>query len=616
MRARGYALTYEEMTAGSCPAAAPVVVAGRPVAALGIVLPARRASCPAWWSPCAPPRPASPRPTRGRPRLPGTLSRRLDDGDHVIGARSLDGRAPDQRDGVGVLPGRGRRVGEGERPVGGGGQFLTLGGDGAVRRDGPAADGDRRARVDDALGGKGAAELQQLADGARRGPGHGERRFVPGHRDGRRRVVPVIPGVARPGQAIPERPDARWGVGERVGPVRRCGDLPEGPVGAVGEPAVQVQRLHAGGRPGAEREPSADGQRLERVRLGGRRQGQGRGVVRRGRQPPEVHAPGAGLLQHREGVDAVEADAARHQRLSLVAGRVDHLSRGRVVDHELRRVTRGGVPAAHDVGAVLAGRDGGGQFVPGRPLLVVGVGPVEGRGVPGVEAVGAGRHRQHRRPLVGEGQVLQGRQPVRVAEDLAERVARVAVDVVQPDGGGAGSRLRHGEEGAGDRDQRRPGRGRPDLDQDGGGPHIDRDDPSLTRPAAAVSDPQPVVGLRQRGRARIRGQIDAPGDGDRGGVDLDHLMRAAQRRVHLPGAVRRGQGGDSGQAADRGDGLAVEVRDHDPVVGGDEDLAVAGHQVPALARDPEVGDEIGGRGGGGWGGEQARRQEQGPGQGD
>ncbi len=43
VRAQGYALTYEEMTAGSCSAAAPVVVAGRPVAALGIVLSARRA---------------------------------------------------------------------------------------------------------------------------------------------------------------------------------------------------------------------------------------------------------------------------------------------------------------------------------------------------------------------------------------------------------------------------------------------------------------------------------------------------------------------------------------------------------------------------------------------
>lgn len=43
VRAQGYALTYEEMTLGSCSAAAPVLVDGRPVAALGIVLASRRA---------------------------------------------------------------------------------------------------------------------------------------------------------------------------------------------------------------------------------------------------------------------------------------------------------------------------------------------------------------------------------------------------------------------------------------------------------------------------------------------------------------------------------------------------------------------------------------------
>ncbi|PZG19783.1 IclR family transcriptional regulator [Nonomuraea aridisoli] len=43
VRAQGYALTYEEMTLGSCSAAAPVLAGGRPVAALGIVVSSRRA---------------------------------------------------------------------------------------------------------------------------------------------------------------------------------------------------------------------------------------------------------------------------------------------------------------------------------------------------------------------------------------------------------------------------------------------------------------------------------------------------------------------------------------------------------------------------------------------
>jgi DNA-binding IclR family transcriptional regulator len=43
VRAQGYALTYEEMTLGSCSAAAPVLVEGRAIAALGIVLSSRRA---------------------------------------------------------------------------------------------------------------------------------------------------------------------------------------------------------------------------------------------------------------------------------------------------------------------------------------------------------------------------------------------------------------------------------------------------------------------------------------------------------------------------------------------------------------------------------------------
>jgi DNA-binding IclR family transcriptional regulator len=43
VRAQGYALTYEEMTLGSCSAAAPILVDGRAMAALGIVLSSRRA---------------------------------------------------------------------------------------------------------------------------------------------------------------------------------------------------------------------------------------------------------------------------------------------------------------------------------------------------------------------------------------------------------------------------------------------------------------------------------------------------------------------------------------------------------------------------------------------
>ncbi|GGO80579.1 IclR family transcriptional regulator [Nonomuraea cavernae] len=43
VRAQGYATTYEEMTLGSCSAAAPVLVDGRAIAALGIVLTSRRA---------------------------------------------------------------------------------------------------------------------------------------------------------------------------------------------------------------------------------------------------------------------------------------------------------------------------------------------------------------------------------------------------------------------------------------------------------------------------------------------------------------------------------------------------------------------------------------------
>ena len=43
VRAQGYALTYEEMTLGSCSAAAPILVDGRAIAALGIVLSSRRA---------------------------------------------------------------------------------------------------------------------------------------------------------------------------------------------------------------------------------------------------------------------------------------------------------------------------------------------------------------------------------------------------------------------------------------------------------------------------------------------------------------------------------------------------------------------------------------------
>jgi DNA-binding IclR family transcriptional regulator len=43
VRGQGYALTYEEMTLGSCSAAAPVLVDGRAIAALGMVLSSRRA---------------------------------------------------------------------------------------------------------------------------------------------------------------------------------------------------------------------------------------------------------------------------------------------------------------------------------------------------------------------------------------------------------------------------------------------------------------------------------------------------------------------------------------------------------------------------------------------
>ncbi|MEU7000676.1 IclR family transcriptional regulator [Nonomuraea sp. NPDC046570] len=43
VRERGYAVTHEEMTLGSCSAAAPVLVGRRPVAAVGIVVSSRRA---------------------------------------------------------------------------------------------------------------------------------------------------------------------------------------------------------------------------------------------------------------------------------------------------------------------------------------------------------------------------------------------------------------------------------------------------------------------------------------------------------------------------------------------------------------------------------------------
>ncbi|NUR90191.1 MAG: IclR family transcriptional regulator [Nonomuraea sp.] len=43
IRTQGYALTYEEMTLGSCSLAAPILVDGHPAAALGIVLNSRRA---------------------------------------------------------------------------------------------------------------------------------------------------------------------------------------------------------------------------------------------------------------------------------------------------------------------------------------------------------------------------------------------------------------------------------------------------------------------------------------------------------------------------------------------------------------------------------------------
>ena len=43
VRAQGYAFTSEEMTLGSCSAAAPIIVRGRPIAAVGIVVSSRRA---------------------------------------------------------------------------------------------------------------------------------------------------------------------------------------------------------------------------------------------------------------------------------------------------------------------------------------------------------------------------------------------------------------------------------------------------------------------------------------------------------------------------------------------------------------------------------------------
>ncbi|MBB4915321.1 IclR family transcriptional regulator [Streptosporangium saharense] len=43
VRVQGYALTFEEMSLGSCSAAAPVLVEGRAVAAVGVVLSSRRA---------------------------------------------------------------------------------------------------------------------------------------------------------------------------------------------------------------------------------------------------------------------------------------------------------------------------------------------------------------------------------------------------------------------------------------------------------------------------------------------------------------------------------------------------------------------------------------------
>lgn len=42
VRAQGYAFTSEEMTLGSCSAAAPIIVDGRPIAAVGIVVSSRR----------------------------------------------------------------------------------------------------------------------------------------------------------------------------------------------------------------------------------------------------------------------------------------------------------------------------------------------------------------------------------------------------------------------------------------------------------------------------------------------------------------------------------------------------------------------------------------------
>ncbi|WP_248966152.1 IclR family transcriptional regulator [Sphaerisporangium perillae] len=43
VRAQGYAFTHEEMTLGSCSAAAPIVVDGRPIAAVGVVVSSHRA---------------------------------------------------------------------------------------------------------------------------------------------------------------------------------------------------------------------------------------------------------------------------------------------------------------------------------------------------------------------------------------------------------------------------------------------------------------------------------------------------------------------------------------------------------------------------------------------
>ncbi|MGW2151420.1 hypothetical protein ACWCOT_44460 [Nonomuraea bangladeshensis] len=60
----------------------------------------------------------------------------------------------------------------------------ALHGDGAVRADDLARDGDDRRREGDAVGAEGAAEFEPFADVARRRSGHGERGLVPGHCDG------------------------------------------------------------------------------------------------------------------------------------------------------------------------------------------------------------------------------------------------------------------------------------------------------------------------------------------------------------------------------------------------------------------------------------------------